>query len=564
VITADLSSEEGWLEALKTPLDSDGAIAVTSPQMIGKDGLVAAAGTVVWSDGTCGAFGAGRQPGSRECDFRRQVPAVSPHCLLLRSASLRAVGGVHPGYQSPEYAVADLCFSFRAGGLRAVYQPRAAVRIGAPVTVSTEQVEDDRARFRARWGGELANFPAREDSPSPRRWLLARDAVASERILIVDDRVVGPDRGSGDPRMFAMLREMVALWPRMRITLAAMTDFGAAQNAGRLQDSGIEVAYGQDWSSWFQARLCHYGIVLMSRPQPVAVDDWIRATQPQAFRIYDAEALVYRRLERMVSHVDSERLATLTDEVRATRAREIEYLATADEIICVSHEEQRVARAIASPGSPVFLLPHCVEVAASPPGFAGRRDLIYLGGFMAGPGSPNEDAVLHLADEILPLIRQQVPDVVLHVVGADPTPAVRALASAQIHVVGYVEDVRKWLDRVRVHLVPMRFGAGLKQKLVDTMAAGLPFVASPVAAEGLRLGSLARVTVADSPRALAELTLALYLDQDHWTATQRRILRLAPRHGRGRFRRVLASALSRAGIGPPATAAEAATIDVAR
>jgi glycosyltransferase involved in cell wall biosynthesis len=349
---------------------------------------------------------------------------------------------------------------------------------------------------------------------------------------------------------------MSTLWPSLRFTLAAMTDLGAAQNAPRLQGRGIEVAYGESWPSWFRDRSFHYGVVIMSRPQAAIVDEWIRTTQPQAFRVYDVEALAYRRLERMLPHVEPSKRPAVIEEIRATRAREVEYLATADEILCVTHEEQRVARALAAPGTPVLVLPFCVDVAGSPPGFAERRDLVYFGGFMAGPGSPNEDAVLYLAGEILPLIRQRLPDVVLHVVGADPTPAVLALESAHVHVVGYVEDPHIWLDRARVHLVPMRFGAGLKQKLIDTMAAGLPFVATPVAAEGLRLGSLGRLAVADTPAGLADLTVGLYLDEDLWTAAHQQIRRLAPRHGRPRFRRVLAAALSRAGIPPPQLATE--------
>jgi glycosyltransferase involved in cell wall biosynthesis len=550
LITRALSAEPGWLECLRQPFESNLTIAVTTPQFIAED-QIAAAGSVVWADGTCEAFGAGLWSGSRECAFRRQVPAVPPHCMLIRSASLRAVGGFHSGYRLAEYAVADLCFSFRSQGLRAKYQPRTAVRIDPADTVAREQGEGDRVRLRARWGDELRDFPERPvGAVSSRTWLLARDAIAGERILVVDDRVVGPDRGSGDPRMFAMLDELVTLWPTLRVTLVAMSDLGAADNARRLQDKGIEVAYGEYWPSWFHERLCHYGIVLMSRPQPAMVEEWIRSSQPQAFRVYDAEALVFRRLERMLPLVDAAKRAELTDQIHDTRAREIEYLAGADEIFCVSHEEQRVARAVAAPGTPVFVFPFCVDIADSPPGFAERRDLVYFGGFMAGPGSPNEDAVLHLASDVLPLIRERVPDVVLHVVGADPTPALLALESEKIHVVGYVEDPRTWLDRVRVHLVPMRFGAGLKQKLVDTIAAGLPFVTTPVGAEGLRLGSLARLTVADTPQELAELTLALYLDANRWTSAQQQILKLAPRHGRRRFRRVLAKALSRAGIGP--------------
>ncbi len=551
-VTRDIAPEAGWLAPILHLLEADDAIGVTTPQLVGGDGRLVAAGSVVWADGTSEAFGVGSTTGTPACAFRREVPAVPSHAFVVRSSAFHAAGCFDAGYLSPEYAVADLCFSLRSRGLGAVYQPRASGRVdgssGSPVEVLTA----DRRHFRARWERQLADFPHRlPDAVSPRQWLAARDALADERLLVVDDRVPAPDRGSGDPRMFAMLHEMLALWPGLRVTVAAMTDRDAARSAPRLQDSGIEVAYGEHWPWWFQQRLYHYGIVLMSRPQPPAVEEWIHGTQPQAFRIYDAEALVHRRLERMLPLVEETQRAALLEQVRDTRARETNYLATADEILCVSHEEQRVARAAAAAGTPVFVLPFCMDIAESPPAFTERRDLVYFGGFMAGPGSPNEDAVLYLAHDVLPLIRHRVPDVVLHVVGADPTPAVLALESPHVHVVGYVEDPRAWLDRVRIHVVPMRFGAGVKQKLVDTMAAGLPFVTTPVGAEGLRLGGLARLLVADDPAQLAELAVALYLDAERWTSAHQRLLRLARRHGRQQFRRTLGKAMVRAGLPPP-------------
>jgi glycosyltransferase involved in cell wall biosynthesis len=220
----------------------------------------------------------------------------------------------------------------------------------------------------------------------------------------------------------------------------------------------------------------------------------------------------------------------------------------------VSREEQRTARAIAD-RVPSVVIPHQVDVLDAPPDYGGRDGLIFFGGFMAGAGSPNEDALLYLVSDVLPALHAEEPGLVLYVVGADPTPAVRALESDRIRVIGYVPDPTVWLSRARVHLAPMRFGSGVKLKLIDTMAAGLPFVTTPVGAEGLRLGALRRIAVGDTAADLACLTLRLYRDGDLWTTTQQTLLGVARRHfGRDRFRQSLTTAMAHVGLAPRAPA----------
>ena len=92
----------------------------------------------------------------------------------------------------------------------------------------------------------------------------------------------------------------------------------------------------------------------------------------------------------------------------------------------------------------------------------------------------------------------------------------------------------------------------MKLKLIDTMAAGLPFVTTAVGAEGLRLGAFRRTMVAESAADLSRLTLALYRDPTLWASTQAGLLDLARRYfGRDRFRRSLVTAMTYAGFAPP-------------
>jgi glycosyltransferase involved in cell wall biosynthesis len=223
----------------------------------------------------------------------------------------------------------------------------------------------------------------------------------------------------------------------------------------------------------------------------------------------------------------------------------------ADAVFCVSAEEQEEVAQLA-PETPSVLLPGWVEVAEEPPGFGERRDLLFFGGFLAGAGSPNEDALLYLVNEILPAFWEREPDAVLHVVGADVTPAVQALDGERVHVVGFAEDPREWFDRTRVHVSPLRFGAGVKQKLIDTMAAGLPFVTTHVGAEGLGLEELEPLLVADEPSDLAQLVHALYTDAALWPRVQQSVLAIAgERFGRELFRRTLVEGLTHVGVAPP-------------
>ena len=317
---------------------------------------------------------------------------------------------------------------------------------------------------------------------------------------------------------------------------------------------GIEVvAPPVDWRQWFEHRMFHYSVAIVSRGQNLArFGGLLQMTQPQALRAFDTEALTFRRLERMVGFLeDSADIARVRAEATAMRQAELGALHESEVVFAVSDEEAKFIGEVAT-GKPTFVLPNWIEALARPARFQERRDLLFFGGFLAGAGSPNEDALLHLAREVMPILWEKDSELRLHVVGADPTPAVEALHGERINVVGYVEDTAEWLSRTRVHVSPMRFGSGIKLKLLDTIAAGQPFVTTAVGAEGLPLRSLSSVLVAEDPADVAQLTYALYTDEQLWRRAQRGLLDIARNHfDRGTFRRTLAEAMSHLGVLPP-------------
>ena len=135
------------------------------------------------------------------------------------------------------------------------------------------------------------------------------------------------------------------------------------------------------------------------------------------------------------------------------------------------------------------------------------RDRIVFTGAMHYP--PNIDAALVLANQVMPLVRRRIPEASLDIVGRDPAPALLAIAGRPgVRVTGYVPDVRPYLDGASVFAAPLRFGAGIQNKLLEALAMEVPVVASTLAIDGLRVGREAPpAAVADDPSLMADLII---------------------------------------------------------
>jgi GT2 family glycosyltransferase/glycosyltransferase involved in cell wall biosynthesis len=557
-LNSDALVEPGWLQPLVDVLAEPG-VGAAVPLFLNENGTVQEAGSVVDSIGHAHAVGAGNNPSDFGVRFRREVDYGSGACMLVPAELFLELGGFDELFAPAYYEDTDLCFKLWDRGLRTIYEPRSRVvhiRHGSGTSERARvQMEAHRDRFVERWGERLARRPRLvEVAQQPHQMLAARDAEALDRILVIDDRVPFTDRGSGDPRMAALLGELAALWPAARITLLAESGRDAERYAGPLLERGIEIVCPPvDWNDWFEARRFHYGTVIVSRQQ-----NWARfggnlsLTQPQALKIFDTEALTFLRLDRLSELMPpGKEQQEVRREAARTRATELRAVQEADVVFVVSEEEARFVGEVA-PGKPAFVLPGIVERLPGPPGFDERGDLLFFGGFLAGSASPNLDALSYLVREVLPLFWEDHPDVGLNVIGADMDDAVRALEGPRVRIVGYVEDPSGWLSRARLHVNPMRFGAGLKQKFLDSLAAGLPFVTTSVGAEGFPLGDARASLVADDPAGLARLMSTLYGDRGEWERAQAELLRLAEtRFDRASFQRTLVEGLSHVGVAPP-------------
>ncbi len=153
------------------------------------------------------------------------------------------------------------------------------------------------------------------------------------------------------------------------------------------------------------------------------------------------------------------------------------------------------------------------------PTFEERVDFISIGNFKH---KPNVDAVRFLKNEIWPIIRKELPNAALNIYGAYPTPSVLQLNNPKenFHVKGWARNAEKVVKSFKVSLAALRFGAGLKGKLIEAMQMGTPTVTTSIGAEGM-YGELSwGGFIQNDPKAFAEAAIRLYNNKETWKESQ--------------------------------------------
>lgn len=176
-------------------------------------------------------------------------------------------------------------------------------------------------------------------------------------------------------------------------------------------------------------------------------------------------------------------------------------------------EAERQTLATACPESNIQVVPNGVDLDLFRPddGPTVPNSLIFVGHLRV---PHNIDAAIQLATHVLPLVRDRVPDCTLAIVGADPAPAVLALASAPgVTVTGFVPDLNRRLNQASLFAAPLRFAAGVQNKVLEAMAAGRPVVTSSIVAEGLGGRPGEDFLLADDPATMAAQIVALLGDE---------------------------------------------------
>ena len=504
----DTVVHEGWLGPLVRLADSDPKIGIVGCKLLNRDGTVQEAGGALLDDGWGRPHGAGQDPTLPEFNYVREVDVVIGASFLVRRAAFEAVGGFDDRYAPAYYEEFDLAFALRSRGLRVMYQPASVVTHLDGSTYGKAERDAhslrNHAKFCRKWADAVGAQPSRRVP-----LFVSRQRPAAGTILVMEDRVPEPDKNAGA----AAIAQYVALLVSLKLRVVYYPHDGQARQPGTsaLEQQGVEVLCHpvvlQDWLSE-NGRFLDF--VWSSRPYVSGhlIDQLRRDTGAPI--LYLTHDLHYLRETRRYA-LDRDPMAL----EEATRMREVELgiFAKVDCVLSFSEDEAQVIRE-AVPQATVRVLPLFFYEGAQPVGdaasFATRRKLLFVGGFNH---VPNVDAALWLVREIMPALWRTHPDAQVSIVGAEPPEELRALSGPRVQVTGHVPDLAQSYAEARVSVNPLRFGAGVKGKIVASLAVGLPVVTTSIGNEGIRLEDGMEALIGDTPDAIAAHIAAL-LDDD--------------------------------------------------
>ncbi|WP_296696980.1 glycosyltransferase [Thiocapsa sp. UBA6158] len=348
--------------------------------------------------------------------------------------------------------------------------------------------------------------------------------TAGRRILVIDWKAPTPDRDSGSFRMRMILDLMSERgWI---IDFIGDRPAEALSYETSLEEVGIRVIVGQGEALRYLTRHgAAYQTVWISRPETAErYLPMVRSLAVQARVIYDTVDLHWIRLRRGIPFSDQPE--TVREDAERYRAIELCNARCSDLTIAISEDEkQAILNEV--PGLAVAVLPNIHPVFADVEAVGARSDLFFIGSFHH---PPNVDAVFYFVREVFPLILERIPDVRFHIAGSDMPYAVRALKSRNVDPLGYVRDVTPWFQRARVFVAPLRHGAGMKGKVGQSLAFGLPVVTTSVGAEGMGLVHEVDALIAEDAGDFAEAVIRLYSDDKLWQQISRGGQALMNRH----------------------------------
>ena len=510
----DTVPQPGWLDALLATFDAHPDAGLVGAKLLYPDGRLQEAGGVVFADGSGWNYGRFDDPANCRYAYLRDADYVSGAAIAIPRALFERLGGFDSRYAPAYYEDTDLAFAVRAAGLRVLVQPASVVVHDEGTTSGTDvntgpkaaQVRNQ-AVFAAKWRDALAAQLPAGSVPTPA--LLHR---RQRQVLVIDALTPQPDRDSGSLRLVNLMRLLMEEGAHVVFVPANRSADG--QYTAALQRMGVEcwhAPYAARFPAWLREHGARFDVALVSRHYIAGeMLPLLRRYAPNARVLFDTVDLHYLR-ERRAAELAGDAAAMRA--AMRTRDLELALIHEADATLVVS-EVERALLAIDATGADVRVLSNLHRETPPGPAWSQRDGLLFVGGFRH---PPNVDAVLWFAREVLPRIRAVRPTLEFHCVGGDVPHEIARLAELPgIRIHGHVPDLQPLLDGARVSIAPLRYGAGVKGKVNQAMAHGLPVVATTAAVEGMHLRDGEDVLVADDAAAFADSVLRLHGDEALW------------------------------------------------
>ncbi|MFY0518394.1 glycosyltransferase [Lysinibacillus sp. UGB7] len=513
----DTQVQEGWLDSLVELIESDNRIGMVGSKLVYPDGRLQEAGGIIWNDASGWNYGRLDDPSKPEYNYVKEVDYVSGAAIMLRKELWDTIGGFDERYVPAYFEDSDLAFEVRKHGYKVMLQPKSVVvhfegiSHGVNVSEGVKRYQElNKSKFIDKWSEVLIN----DHFKNGEKVFKARDRSKNKKtILVIDHYVPHYDKDAGSRTTFHYLKLFVEMG--FNVKFIGDNYHKHEPYTTELEKVGVEVLYHpynrKNIEQWLKQNGNEIDYVYMNRPHISIkyVDALKKYTNSKI--IYYGHDLHFLREYREYELTGNESLKKSAEEWKKT---EFDLYEKSDVVYYPSDVEVREIKKyypnINAKAIPAYIFDE--KEIIEPEQFQNREGLLFVGGF---GHKPNVDAILWFVSAILPRILEEKPDMKFYIVGSNPPDEIKSLISKNIIVTGFVsdEELIQLYDQCRIVVVPLRYGAGVKGKVVEAMYYQMPIVTTSVGAEGI-VRSENILTIAESEMEFAQKVLDLYDDME--------------------------------------------------
>lgn len=508
----DTETTSYWIDELIQPYKKDTGVGLTGSKLLNLDGTLQEAGGIIWGSGQPWNVGNGSNPLSPEFNYTRQVDYLTGASMCIKKDVWEAVEGFSTEYVPCYYEDTDIAFKVREKGFKTLYCPMSEVvhfegqSHGRDVSKGLKQYQIvNESKFKSKW---FADY--KYNGEEGKDLLIQKDRGIDHRVLVID--YATPD-ANADAGSYAAVEEIKLLQQLgMKVTFVPENMAHMGKLTRKLQRMGVETLYAPFYGSVFdviERRIAEFDAVYITR-YSVAEKylDSIRA-RTQAKIVFNNADLHFLRELRAAGSTGEYTI----EQALETRSKELDVMNKVDAVLSYNETEHAVIMSHNLRGDNIFRCPWVLSEKPKGKPFIEREGLAFLGGFRH---HPNVEAVKYFVSDVMPELIKKDPAIKFHIYGSNPTEEIEQLASDNVVVEGFVENLDDVFFNHKVIVAPLLSGAGIKGKVLEAMSYGAPQVLTKVASEATGLSHKISAWIQDDKKAMAEGVHTLMNEEALW------------------------------------------------
>lgn len=514
----DTQVQKNWLSSLLKLIESDEKIGMVGSKLVYQNGILQEAGGIIWNDGNGWNYGRGKDPAMPEYNYVREVDYISGASIMIRTSLWNEIGGFDELFKPAYYEDADLAFEVRKHGYKVMYQPDSVVTHFEGVSNGTDlnsglkkyQVEN-RKKFCAKWAETL-----KEQYKNGECIFKARERNFNKKVIVVLDQYVPTfDKDAGSRTTYLYLKMFLQKEYIVKFIGDNYANKEMEPYSSILRQMGIEYLYGTWYRnnifSWIKANENSIDFFYMNRPHisEKYINFVKKCTKIKV--IYYGHDLHFLRTKR---EAEVTRNSAELKKSKNWKKRELAVIHKADVVYYPSSVEVRIIKNIDKNVNVKSINPYVFDANKLSTSYKAteKNNILFVGGF---GHAPNIDAVKWFSTDIFPLIKAKIPNIKFYIVGSNAPDEIINLNGNGIVFKGFVtdEELEQLYKSIKIVVVPLRYGAGVKGKVIEALSKGCPLVTTSIGTEGI-YGIQDVALIKDSAKDFANAVIDLYQDDE--------------------------------------------------